>query len=190
MVNSPLFVIFSVVINFALWLFFIRFLLQLAAIDKRHPYTKAVWRLSAVVDVFARIFPNVGQGRVSLSAIFLMLLVWLMDISGKAMLLGESLTALQLFFSGTITAIMAFLQGLKYTIIASIVCSFIVLFSQKIHPVIDIIMDLATPIIEPFRKISPNLGMIDLAPMIAFLMLTLSNEVLKIIASRIWQGIS
>lgn len=187
--NSPLYIIFNIVVNFALWLIFIRFMLQFASIDKKHPYVKTAYRLSAVVDVFARIFPTAGKGRVSTSALVLMLLLWLIGIAGRANLLNESLGVLELFFLGSIGAVIAFLNALKWTILASVVCSFVVLLSEKIHPLIDLIMDLSTPIIEPFRKISPNLGMIDLAPMIAILTLSLLTTVLRIVGSEIWRSV-
>lgn len=189
MMDSPLYVAFGVVINFALWLIFVRFMLQFADINKKHPYVKAAYTLSAIVDVFANIFPTVGKGRVSTSALALLLLLWLIGIAGRASLLGESLTALQLFFMGTMTAIIMFLTALKWTIFVSILCSFIVMFSQKIHPIVDILMDIANPIIEPFRKISPNLGMIDIAPMFAILTLVMSSKIVEIISREIWRSI-
>lgn len=188
--NDPLYVVFQIVVNFALWLIFIRFLMQFADIEKKHPYAVATYRLSAVVDVFARIFPNVGKGRISTSALVLLLLLWFIDIAGTASILGKQLTALQLFFAGTMTAISAFLTGLKWVILASVITSFIVMFAQKIHPVIDVIMQLATPLIEPFRKISPDLGMIDLAPLIAMLCFSFMATFTDIMAKHFWQMIS
>lgn len=167
--NSPLFVVFSVVVSSVSWLIFVRFLLQLSEVDKQHPYARPIYWLSAVVDMFARIIPPMNNGRLSLSALVLLWLLKMIDISGKASILGESLTALQLFFAGTMISIVLFLSALKWTILASVLASFVVLFSQKIHPIIDIVMQLAEPLITPFRKISPNLGMFDIAPLFAML---------------------
>lgn len=188
--NSPLFILFNMVVNFALWLFFIRFMLQFAGAEKKHPYVAPAYRLTAVVDIFSRIFPTLGKGRLNTAALVLMLLLWWIGIAGRASLLGEQLTALQLFFSGTITAVIAFLEALKWTILASVICSFVVMLSQKIHPVIDLLMQVATPIIEPFRKISPDLGMIDLTPLIAMLVYGLAATMLQIIAQDMWRLIS
>lgn len=184
--NSPLFIMFNAVVNFALWLFLIRFLLQFAEVDKRHPYTMVAYQLTAVVDVFSRIFPPLNKGRISTAALVLMLLVWLLGVAGSAAIVGKELTAIELFFKGTITALIMFLNALKWTILASIICSFVVLFSQKIHPLVDIIMQLSNPLIEPFRKITPNLGMFDLAPLIAMLSFSLIATVIRILASELW----
>lgn len=182
--NTMLLSVFMVVVNVALWLIFLRFVLQLAEVDKKNPYVRPAYHLTAIVDIFARIFPAIGKGRVSTSAIALMLLLWFIQIAGQASISGDSLTALQLFFFGTMTAMMAFCNALKWIILASVVSSFIVLFTQKIHPVIEILLQLATPLIEPFRKITPDLGMIDLAPLIAMLAFGLMATAIRIVASH------
>lgn len=183
--NSPLFVVFGIVVNFATWLIFLRFIFQLAGIEKKQSYGVPIYRLSAVVDVFARIFPDVGKGRVSLSALVLLWLLELIGIAGKASLLQESLTALALFFGGTMFAIVAFLSALKWTILASVIASFSILFSQKVHPIVEIVMQLSEPLIAPFRKITPNFGMLDFAPLFAMLGYGLLSTVVGTIAMHI-----
>lgn len=188
--NNPLYAPFVVVVNFALMLIFLRFMFQLAGINKNHPYTKALYRLSAVVDVFGRIFPTLKGGRVNTSALALMLLLWFVNLWGKTHLMGESFTALQFFFLTTTTAIVAFLTALRWVLIASVICSFVVLLSQKIHPIVDITMELAEPIIAPFRKISPNMGMLDIAPLFAFLTIMILIKIIGVLGADIWQKIS
>lgn len=183
---NQVYLIFGAVVNFALWLIYLRFMVQLAEIERGHPYVKALYRLTAVVDVFARIMPPVAKGRVSSSALFLLLLLWFIGIAGRASVLGQSLTPSELFFSGSITAIITFLTALRWTIIASILMSFVVLFTQKMHPIIDIAMQLSEPIIAPFRKITPNLGMIDLSPLLAILALGLLGSLVGLFAQELW----
>lgn len=184
--NQILYLLFGAVVNFALLLIYLRFMVQLAEIERGHPYVKALYRLTAVVDVFARIFPPVAKGRVSSSALFLLLLLWFIGIAGRASVTGQTLTPLELFFSGSVTALISFFTALRWTIIASILMSFVVLFSQKMHPIIDIVMQLSEPIIAPFRKISPNLGMIDLSPLLAILTLGLLGSVVGVFAQELW----
>jgi len=57
----------------------------------------------------------------------------------------------------------------RYLVICSIIVSWIVVFTRSEHPIIGIIINLAEPILAPFRRITPNLGMLDLSPMVAFL---------------------
>lgn len=183
--SSPLFVVFSVVVSFATWLIFLRFIFQLAGIERKQSYGLAIYRLSAVVDVFARIFPNLGQGRVSLSALVLLWLLNLIEVAGKAAIMAETVPALVLFFVGTMFAIVNFLSALKWTILAAVLASFSMLFTQNPHPIVEMVMRLSEPLVAPFRKISPSLGMMDLAPLFAMLGYGLMSTLVGIIATHI-----
>ena len=122
-----------------------------------------------IVDVFGRIFPTVAQGRISIAAIVLMFLIRLIDISGKAALTHKGIAPVPLFFTGTTSLLLDFLRMCRYLVIGSIIVSWIVVFTRSEHPIIGIIINLAEPILAPFRRITPNLGMLDLSPMVAFL---------------------
>ena len=163
-----LFQIFDMVTTFAMLLVFIRFMLQFAGMDARNPLVSPAYKATHVVDVFERIFPTVGQGRISTAAIVLMFLIRLIDISGKAALAHHGIAPIQLFFTGSLSLILDFLRMCRYLVIGSIIVSWIVMFTQSQHPIIGIIMQLAEPILAPFRRITPNLGMFDLSPMVAF----------------------
>ncbi|WP_230658519.1 YggT family protein [Psychrobacter sp. I-STPA10] len=177
--------LFDMVISVAMLLIFIRFMLQFAGIDNKNPYAMPAYKATEVVDVFARIFPTVGDGRVSLAAIVLMFLLRLIDISGSAALAGQGVSPIELFFYGSLTLILDFLSMCRYLIIASIIISWIVIFTQKMHPILGIIMQLAEPILAPFRRILPNLGMLDLSPIIAFFVIYLVEEVVTVVAQNI-----
>ncbi|MPX28560.1 hypothetical protein CPI42_01105, partial [Moraxella catarrhalis] len=99
--NSMSFVLINMVINFALMLIFVRFMIQLAKIDTSIPIARAAYRLTGVVDVFARIFPTMGKGRISLAAVVLMLLLYFINIAANTVILGRSMTAIELFFIGS-----------------------------------------------------------------------------------------
>ncbi len=182
---SPLITIFNMVINFAMLLIFIRFMLQFSGLERSNPYIEPAFKATQVVDVFGRIFPTVGDGRVSLAAIILLFLLKLIDISGNAALLGHGYTPLRLFFEGTLALILSFLRVARYLIIGSIIISWIVVLTQKMHPILGIILQLAEPILAPFRKITPNLGMLDLSPMFAIFGLLLVEMFVHIIARNL-----
>jgi YggT family protein len=155
--NNLLFQIFDLVTTFAMMLVFIRFMLQFAGMDASNPMIAPAYKATHIVDVFGRIFPTVAHGRISIAAIVLMFLIRLIDISGKAALTHKGIAPVPLFFTGTINLV-----------IGSIIVSWIVVFTKSEHPIIGIIINLAEPILAPFRRITPNLGMIDLSPMVAF----------------------
>lgn len=185
--NTPIAILFHTVVDFALVVFFLRFMFQLADIDKKHPYSKATYTLSAVVTIFARIFPDLGKGRISLASVVLILLVTYIKYAGLAGLAGESLSALTLFFAGTLKAILHFLTAFKYIIFGSVVCSWIIMLANKMHPIMDIIMQMSEPLVAPFRRFTPNLGMIDVSTLVALLSLSLLTIVIEIVGGGILQ---
>lgn len=183
--NSPLIIVFNIVVNFALLIIFLRFMFDFAQINPHHPYAKAIGNLSAVVDVFRRIFPDLNKGQISLSAIVLMLLLTYIHIAGTASILNEPLDALTLFFAGTIKAILNFISALKYIVFGSVILSWVILLTNKMHPVMDLIMQLSEPIVAPFRRITPNLGMIDLSVLVALLTLSLIEICIEVVSGNI-----
>lgn len=183
--NEPLTIVFNIVVNIALIIIFLRFMFQFAEIDKNHPYAKVTHNLSAVVTVFGRIFPDLDKGRISLSAVVLMLLLTYIKIAGMASILHKPMDALTLFFAGTLSAVLNFVTALKYIVLGSVIFSWIIMFTNKMHPVMDLIMQMAEPIIAPFRKITPNLGMFDFSTLIAIMALALLQMSIQIIGANI-----
>ena len=166
--NDVLLTTFDMITTLAMMLVFIRFMLQFAGMDARDPVAHAAYRATHIVDVFGRIFPTVGQGRINTAAIVLMFLIRLIDISGKAALTHHGIGPIQLFFTGTLSLILDFLRMCRYLVIGSIIVSWIVVLTNNMHPILGLIIRVAEPILAPFRRITPNLGMIDLSPMVAF----------------------
>lgn len=166
--NDVLLRLFDLVTTVAMLLIFIRFMLQFAGIDEWDPMAMPAYKATRIVDIFGRIFPTVAQGRISIAAIVLMFLIRLIDISGKAALTHHGIAPIQLFFMGSLSLILDFLRMCRYLVIGSIIVSWIVVLTNNMHPILGMIMRLAEPILAPFRRIMPNLGMLDLSPMIAF----------------------
>ena len=73
----------------------------------------------------------------------------------------------------------------RYLIIGSIIISWVVLLTQKMHPIFELIVQMAEPILAPFRRITPNLGMLDLSPMVAIFGLLLIEIFVEIIARNL-----
>lgn len=183
--SNSLIPLFNMVISFAMLLIFIRFMLQFAGFDRSNPMVEPAYKATQIVDVFGRIFPTVGDGRVSIAAVVLLFLLKLVDLSGNAALMGYGYTPLKLFFTGSLDLILSFLSVARYLIIGAIIISWIVMFTQKMHPIMSIIIQMAEPILAPFRRITPNLGMLDLSPMIAIFGLLLIQIFVEIIAANL-----
>jgi YggT family protein len=166
--NDVLLPLFDLVTTIAMMLIFIRFMLQFADIGPNEPLAMPAYKATGIVDVFGRIFPTVAAGRISIAAIVLMFLIRLIDISGKAALAHTGIAPIQLFFAGSLSLILDFLRMCRYLVIGSIIVSWIVVLTNNMHPIVALIMRIAEPILAPFRRITPNLGMLDLSPMVAF----------------------
>ncbi|WP_019673864.1 YggT family protein [Psychrobacter lutiphocae] len=182
--------LFNMVISFAMLLIFIRFMLQFAGLDRSNPAVAPAYKATGIVDVFGRIFPTVGDGRVNLAAIVLLFILKLIDLSGNSALgahgyPAHGYTPVHLFFEGSLALILSFLSVARYLIIGSIIISWIVVLTQKMHPIFDIIVQMAEPILAPFRRITPNLGMLDLSPIVAIFGLLLIQIFVKIIAQNL-----
>ncbi len=84
--NSAL--IFGIIINVAILLVFFRFLMQLAAVSPYNPVVLSTIKATKIVDVFGRIFPTVGKGRVNSAALALLVVLYLLKIFGVMYLNG------------------------------------------------------------------------------------------------------
>jgi len=77
----------------------------------------------------------------------------------------------------------------RYLIFATIILSWVVMFTQTRSPYIDVIQELAEPLLAPFRRILPNMGMIDLSPILAFLALIIAEKVMDSVAVALLTGL-
>jgi YggT family protein len=75
-----------------------------------------------------------------------------------------------------------FLFFCKWAIIASIILSWVRVFNQSpsvfLGAVMEVVMQMTEPLLAPFRRIMPDLGPIDLSPMVAFLAIIICQHLL------------
>ncbi|WP_147695973.1 YggT family protein, partial [Vogesella mureinivorans] len=65
----------------------------------------------------------------------------------------------------------------------------VVMFTQSRSPYIEVIQELAEPLLAPFRRIMPNMGMIDLSPILAILALIIAEKVMEYAAIALLTGL-
>lgn len=188
--------IFSIVINVALLLTFFRFLMQLATIDPLNPVVQATFKATKAIDLFNTILPAVNKGRVNLAALVLLILLFLLKIYGLNHL-GESVSIFEVEYKhlassadglllGTLMAATdGMVQFCQMLIFAAILMSWVILLTQSQGPFVTVIQDLAEPLFAPFRRIVPNMGMIDLSPILAILALMIIEILMKAVADTI-----
>lgn len=178
--------IFGILINVAILLVFFRFLIQLTGVTPYNPVVLSTVKATKIVDIFSRIFPTVAKGRVNLAAIALLVMLYLLKIFGVMYLSGAmSNSPIHLLILTFVTMIQDLIRFCRYLIFATIILSWVVMFTQSRSPYIEVIQELAEPLLAPFRRLLPNMGMIDLSPILAFLALyiaeILMNEVAKVL---------
>jgi len=161
--------IFNIVTGVAMLLLFLRFMMQLTQADPYNPIVMSTVQATHIVDVFKRILPTVGQGRINLAALGLMILVRLIDLAGNNLLsganMGPDVLLLQLVFG----MLDDFLMMCKVLIYVSIISSLIIMFTQTHTPIIMLAMQMTEPLYAPFRRFMPDLGPIDVSPIVALL---------------------
>ncbi|WP_180064624.1 YggT family protein [Acinetobacter sp. YH12095] len=186
--NSAL--IFGIIINVAILLVFFRFLMQLAAVSPYNPVVLSTIKATKIVDVFGRIFPTVGKGRVNSAALALLVVLYLVKIFGVMYLNGAMPNSpIHLLILTFVTMIQDLIRFCRYLIFATIILSWVVMFTQSRGPYIEVIQELAEPLLAPFRRLLPNMGMIDLSPIIAFLALYIAEIIMNQVAIVLLTGL-
>jgi YggT family protein len=171
--------IFNIVINVATLLIFLRFIMQLAAVDYYNPVVMSTVQATKVVDIFGRILPTVANGRLNLAALILIILLRLIDVMGNYYLMKlPTPLPLPLLLETSLGLVGDFLRFCRYMIFGSIILSWVTAFTQARSPFIDVVYQLAEPLLAPFRKILPNTGPLDLSPIVALLSIYICEQLL------------
>ena len=182
--------IFGIIINVAILLVFFRFLMQLAAVSPYNPVVLATAKATKIVDIFSRIFPTLAKGRVNTAALVLVVILYLLKMFGLMHLSGVAVNSpFHLIIMTFVTMIQDLIRFCRYLIFASIILSWVVMFSQSRSPYIEVVQELAEPLLAPFRRILPNMGMIDLSPIFAILALLVAETIMKQVAIALLTGL-
>ncbi len=182
--------IFDIVLNVATLLIFLRFILQLAAVDYYNPVVQSTVMATKIVDVFGRILPSIANGRINLAALVLIILLRLIQVMGNNYLAGLPLLPpaplLLITFLGLISDLLTFC---KYLIFGSIILSWVTAFTNARSPFIDVVWQLAEPLLAPFRKILPNTGPLDFSPIVAFLAIYIAEKIMMNVSMTLMASI-
>jgi YggT family protein len=193
-------ILFNVIINVAILLVFLRFLMQLAAINCFNPVVQSTMKATKVVDLLDRTLPVIAKRRVSLAALILLVILFLLKVWGLSHL-GMGVEIFDQHYQNMAASVSTLLLGTfmavtdgvisfcRYLIFASIIMSWVTLFTQNRGPFAEAIQDLAEPLFAPFRKVMPNMGMIDLSPLFAILALMIIGILMKGVSLTLLSGI-
>ena len=174
-VGSALAQIFNTIAGLYLLFVVARFLLQLAKADFYNPISQAVFRATdPVVRVLRSFIP--GYKGVDFSSLILAFIVQFIAISVTILLYGGAIPSVGFIITWSFIGVLNFIiLFYYYALIASIVMSFVMMFSgiMNPHPILLLVWQITEPIMAPFRRVIPPMGGLDFSPIFIFLIIGL-----------------
>ena len=173
--GSALAQIFNTIAGLYLLFVVARFLLQLAKADFYNPISQAVFRATdPVVRVLRSFIP--GYKGVDFSSLILAFIVQFIAISVTILLYGGAIPSVGFIITWSFIGVLNFIiLFYYYALIASIVMSFVMMFSGNMnpHPILLLVWQITEPIMAPFRRVIPPMGGLDFSPIFIFLIIGL-----------------
>ena len=173
--GSALAQIFNTIAGLYLLFVVARFLLQLAKADFYNPISQAVFKATdPVVRVLRSFIP--GYRGVDFSSLILAFIVQSLAISVTILLYGGAIPSVGFIITWSFIGVLNFIiLFYYYALIASIVMSFVMMFSGNMnpHPILLLVWQITEPIMAPFRKVIPPMGGLDFSPIFIFLIIGL-----------------
>ena len=171
--NEAMAAIFNALGGLYLLAILLRFLLQVARADFYNPVSQAVVR---VTDPMVRIFRNFipGYRNFDFAALVLAFVVEGVAICVLLMIYNVSIPGAAFVISWSVLGVVYFIINIYwYAIIASIIMSFVMMFSGNMnpHPLLMLVWQLTDPVMAPFRKVLPPMGGLDFSPIFVFILI-------------------
>ena len=174
-VGSALAQIFNTIAGLYLLFVVARFLLQLAKADFYNPISQAVFRATdPVVRIFRSFIP--GYKGIDFSSLILAFIVQFIAISVTILLYGGAIPSVGFIITWSFIGVLNFIiLFYYYALIASIIMSFVMMFSGNMnpHPILLLVWQITEPIMAPFRRVIPPMGGLDFSPIFIFLIIGL-----------------
>jgi YggT family protein len=151
----------------------LRFLLQLIRVVVRHdPLLRFLWK---VTDPPLLLLYNFVPGwkSIDFSAIVLMFLLEMMELTLIAWLYGQYLSVLGLFIVALASLLSLALNIFFFTIILQVILSWVLPYESYNHPLSQLLHQLNDPILRPVQRKIPPIQGVDLSPLIVIICLQL-----------------
>ena len=173
--GSALAQIFNTIAGLYLLFVVARFLLQVAKADFYNPISQAVFKATdPLVRVLRSFIP--GYKGVDFSSLILAFIVQFIAISVTILLYGAAIPSIGFIITWSFIGVLNFIiLFYYYALIASIVMSFVMMFSGNMnpHPILLLVWQITEPIMAPFRRVIPPMGGLDFSPIFIFLIIGL-----------------
>ncbi len=157
--------------SFYLLIVLLRFILQLVRADFYNPLSQFIVRAThPILKPLRRIIPSLGG--LDLASLVLALIVQFVLMALTLMLMGVGIGDPLLILVWSIIGVTALLlKVFFFALIISVILSWV---AQGTHnPAALLVNQICEPLLMPIRRVLPNLGGLDLSPIVAFLILNL-----------------
>ncbi|MFB4368190.1 MULTISPECIES: YggT family protein [unclassified Pseudomonas] len=169
--NTAAIYILQTIGSFYLLIVLLRFILQLVRADFYNPLSQFIVRAThPILKPLRRIIPSIGG--LDLASLVLALIVQFVLMALTLMLMGVGISEPLLILVWSIIGVTALLlKVFFFALIISVILSWV---AQGTHnPAALLVNQICEPLLMPIRRILPNLGGLDLSPIVAFLILNL-----------------
>ncbi|WP_372776952.1 YggT family protein [Litorivivens sp.] len=158
----------------------LRLLLQLARADFYNPISQAMVKATnPLLLPLRRVIPPLGK--VDTASIVLALIVQLIAMVSILLLFGAGLPNIVTLLGWSVIGCVALTVNIYFfAIIINIILSWVAPGSH--HPAAVLLYQLTEPVMQPFRKLIPPMGGIDLSPILVFLSISVVQILLKSMA--------
>lgn len=144
----------------------LRVLLEAARADFYNPMVQILVRLTdPLMRPLARLVPNVG--RVNVAGLILLYLVQLIGLFILVAISGRTPDPIMLALFALLRLVRMLLVVYMVLIIIGVILSWV--GHGVRHPAVPLIFRLTDPVLAPIRRVLPNLGGLDLSPLVAII---------------------
>jgi len=145
----------------------LRFMLQVARADFYNPFTQAIVRVTdPAVRAFRRVIP--GYRGLDFASLILALLAQCVCTFLLITTSGYAVPGAGPIITWSVVGLLSFILNIYFwAMMISIIASFIAPYSG--HPALVLVRQLTEPVMEPFRRLLPSMGGLDLSPIFVFL---------------------
>lgn len=156
----------SAIAGFMLFVVVLRFLLQAVRADFYNPICQFVYKASNPILIPVRkLIPSIAG--YDTASLVLAILIQIITISLMLLLAGWPLPPINILVWATLGTAGLFLKFYFWGILIMIIASWVA--PQSGNPALMLLRQLIEPVMQPIRKLLPDMGGIDLSPIIVFL---------------------
>lgn len=171
----------NAIAGFFIFVVLLRFLLQAMRADFYNPLSQFIVKASNPMLVPARkLIP--GFGGYDIAAIAVLLVLELVAMTLSLLIMGWPLPIVNMLLWAVLGMVGLFLKLFFWGLLITVVVSWIAPNSN--NPAVDLLKQIIEPAMQPIRKLMPDMGGMDISPIIAFLLINVLEIVLVTMARQ------